>query len=90
MQPVVKSVFGIPSSKPRLQALCYLLVHPVAVVLLFLAAQFFYTNKHMHAGFLILCITSAVYRAACYYQYAFGQKITKALKAALEKEVKSD
>ena len=83
MRGPIAKVFGVPHSRPRVQALCYLFFHPIAVALMFLFAQVHFAYKRVHSAFLFICVISSVYRASRYYHYAFGKKLTKALHAAL-------
>jgi hypothetical protein len=74
-------------TQPRLQAVCYLVGHAMVTSTLFAISQQFYNHKMLHSAFLVVCVVSAVYNGARYYNYAFGQKIAKALDSALRAEI---
>jgi hypothetical protein len=42
----------------------------------------------LHTGFLVLLVCSAAYRGSLYYRYAFGKKLQKEMKMALQAKIK--
>lgn len=86
--PAIAKLYGIPTNKPRVQAVAYLLSHAAAVMLMLLVLPpLFYHSFVLHTAWIALLALSAVHQGARYYHYSFGKRIVKALKEALDEEL---
>ena len=88
LSPTIAAVYKIPPSKPRAQALAYLLSHALIVcTMLLVLPPLFYHSFALHTIWITMLALSTVHQGARFYHYSFGKRIAKALKQALDSEL---